>query len=324
MLSNTITFMVKGAQYSIPNSWEGLSPYDYQALLRDISSMAAGKLSVAMVRVNYICRTMGWLLAKVKDEAAFQNLAWLGEQVTFPFLIEYPDNDAVLKELDTETYKLCKRISPCRLTGITIARYLKKQNFRYVVDSCFCKQLVPCIQIDDESYQGYKIDTSFNYLTCSLMAIQFIEARNLIGCSLDKLPLLAAILYYPGQYTSEGAHELARKFVNVSKDTLQAIAFNFQSIVNYLFTKTEFRLLTEGKDAKNSAIPTGALESLYNLSSDGLGDIDKVERMNVIQYLTILRKKLIDTVRSFHAAQMDATDIEKETGLPIHLINQIV
>ena len=103
-----------------------------------------------------------------------------------------------------------------------------------------------------------------------------------------------------------------------------AIAFNFQAFVNYLFTKTQFKLLTEAKETRKSTISTGALESLYNLSADGLGDIDKVEQMNVIQYLTILRKKLIDTVRSLHAAKMENVDIEKETGLPIRIINQIL
>ena len=73
-----------------------------------------------------------------------------------------------------------------------------------------------------------------------------------------------------------------------------------------------------------SAISTGALESLYNLSSDGLGDVDTIERMNILQYLTILRKKLIDTVRSLHSAKMEKIDIAKETGLPIHIINDIL
>lgn len=324
MMENRIIFSVRDEEYSIPNTWEELSPYLYATLIRDIARMATGTLSIAMVRVNYICNVMGWNPSKIKEDEALQNLAWLAEQVTFPFLIEYPDHDEVLNSLDAETRKLCKRIPPHRLTGVTIAKYLKTLNYRYVVDSCFCKQLVPEIEIDDEFYAGYKIETSFNHLTCSLTALQFIEARNLIGCSQDKLPLLAAILYYPEQYTSEGAHELAKKFRDVPDDTLQAICFNFLSFVNYLFTKTQFKLLTEAKDTKQSAITTGALESLYNLSSDGLGDVDKVERMNVIQYLTILRKKLIDTVRSMYAAKMDSIDIEKETGLPIHIINKIL
>ena len=75
---------------------------------------------------------------------------------------------------------------------------------------------------------------------------------------------------------------------------------------------------------QQAAISTGALESLYNLSSDGLGDVYTVERMNILQYLTILRKKLIDTVRSLHSAKMEKIDIANETGLPIYIINDIL
>lgn len=325
MLNPTIDFIAKRTQYSIPNSWEGLTPYLFQSLIHDIGLMAKGKLSVAMVRVNYVCRVMGWKLKKIKDSDGWANLAWLAEQVTFPFTIVYPDNDAALQDLDSDTRKLCKRIPPHRLTGITIARYLSKLPYNYAVDSCFCKQMIPVIRFNDEElYSAYTIDTSFNRLTCSLTALQFIEARSLIGGSLEQLPLLAAILYYPDRYSSDGAHSLAHKFVKLPVDELTAIAFNFQAFVNYLFTKTEFKLLTEAKNTKVSAISTGALESLYNLSSDGLGDVDTIERMNILQYLTILRKKLIDTVRSLHSAKMEKVDIANETGLPIHLINDIL
>lgn len=326
MLNKTIDFIVKGTMYSIPNSWEALDPPLFQTLICDINSMVKGNLSVAMVRVNYVCRFMGWDPKKIKDSDGWANLAWLAEQVTFPFTIVYPDNDASLQELDPETYKLCKRIPPHRLTGITISKYLSKLNYHYALDSCFCKQLVSALHLDDEEepYFAYKIDTHFSRLTCSLTALQFIEARTLIGCPSEQLPLLAAILYYPGRYTSDGAHALALKFTKLRTKDLLAVAFNFQAFVNYIFTKTEFKLLTEGKDTKMSAISTGALESLYNLSSDGLGDVDTIEHMNIIQYLTILRKKLIDTVRSLHAAKMDKADIANETNLPLTIINQIL
>lgn len=320
----TIDFMLKGVQYHIPNSWEGLTPYQFKALIRDIHSFAEGKLSVGMVRTNHVCRVMGWELRKIKDADGRATLAWLAEQVTFPFTIVYPDNDSALQGLDPETYGLCKRIPPHRLHGITISRYLERLDYKYAVDSCFCKQLVPAIHLEEETFLAYKIETMFNRLTCSLTALQFIEARSLLGCPKEQLPLLAAILYYPDRYSSSGAHELARKFTEASMDELSSIAFNFQAFVNYMFTKTEFKLLTELEDTKSSAISTGALESLYNLSSDGFGDIDTVEHMNLIQYLTILRKKLIDTVRSLHAAKMDKVDIAKETRLPVHIINEIL
>ncbi len=324
MMERFIQFTVKGETYRIPNAWEELSEVSYIELVRDIQLMARGELPLAMVRVNHVCRSMGWNPGKIKDSQALENLAWLAGQVTFPFLIEYPDRDAALQELDAETRKLCKRLPPNRLYGIGISRYLERLDYRYVVDSCFCKQLVPVIEAEDELYAGYKIDTSFNHLTCSLTALQFIQARSLIGCPVEQLPLLAAILYCPEPYSSIRAHALAVSFVKVPETELAAIAFNFQSFVNYLFTRTEFRLLTETTADRPSAISTGPLESLYNLSADGLGDIDKVERMSLMQYLILMRKKLIDTVRSLHAAKMEKINIAKETGLPINIINQIL
>ena len=46
--------------------------------------------------------------------------------------------------------------------------------------------------------------------------------------------------------------------------------------------------------------------------------------MNIIKYLSILRKKLIETVKSMHYADVKHVDIAKNTGLPISLIKQIV
>ena len=136
--------------------------------------------------------------------------------------------------------------------------------------------------------------------------------------------MLAAILYHPGPYDSESAHTLAKSFERLSSETLQSIAFNFSSFVNYLFSKTQFRILVAGESEKKSLITTGALESLYNLSNDGLGDISTVEQMNLIKYLTILRKKLIEAVQSMGSAEMPVVDIAKNTGLPISLIKQII
>lgn len=323
-MKDKIEFMVHGNTYFIPNSWDQLNPFLFSSLVRDFNRMVKGELSPGMVKINYVCNVMGWKLEKIKNEGSFQNLAFLAEQVTFPFVIMYPEDDLALKDLDPETKELCKRIPPERLTGISIARYLSKLDYKFVFDSCFCKQLIPYVEVNDERYFGYEINTSFHVLTCSLTALQYIEARALIGKSSEMLPLLAAILYHPGTYSSESAHRLAFEFIKLPEDQLQAIAFNFQAFNNYLFTKTDYSLLTAAKEGKHSIISTGALESLYNLSNDGLGDITVVEHMNIIKYLTILRKKIIESVRSLSSAKMEKTDIEKETGLPIQIITQIL
>ena len=321
-----IEFYVHQNKFAIPNAWEELTPGLFEGIMADMDLVTKGELSPAMLQVKHICRAMGWSprnLVRTKEEDTLSNLAWLGEQVDFIFRISYPDQDAALQELSKEDYVKAKKTPPERL-NISIARYLSKLDYKFVLNGCFCAQLIPYVSIQGQLFSGYTIDTSFSQLTCSLTALQFIEARSLLGCDQKMLPLLAAILYHPGLYDSESAHSLAKSFEKLPDATLQSIAFNFSSFVNYLFTTTQFRILIAGESEKKSLITTGALESLYNLSNDGLGDISAIEQMNIIKYLTILRKKLIETVRSMNFAEIPVVDIAKNTGLPVSLIKQII
>ena len=321
-----IEFYVHQDKFGIPNAWEELTPAMFEGIMADIDLVTKGKLSPGMLQIKHVCRAMGWdprRLKQYKDEETWSNLVWLGEQVDFIFRVSYPDHDAALQELSKTDYIKAKKTPPERL-NLPIARYLSKLDYKFVLNGCFCAQLVPFVSIQGHLYSGYSIDTSFNQLTCSLVALQFIEARSLLGCGQEMLPLLAAILYHPGLYDSESAHRLAKEFERLPDETLQSIAFNFSSFVNYLFSATQFRILVAGESEKKSSITTGALESLYNLSNDGLGDISTVEQMNIIKYLTILRKKLIETVQSMNFSEISLGDIAKNTGLPISLIKQII
>ncbi|MCC8186481.1 MAG: hypothetical protein LIP08_02940 [Bacteroides sp.] len=309
--------------YTIPNTWEALSQQQFERLLVDIARMAAGELSAGMVKANYLCDLMQWDITKIDDEG-LANLVMLAEQISFIFNITYPDGNAALEKLDPEARKLFSKTPPEQVTGHTIARYLSRLEYTYTLDACFCAQLVPTVTIGKNTWHGYQLNTSFGTLTCSLIALQFIEARELMGADTDRLPLLAAILYYPGVYNSAGAHELAETFRQLPEITLQAISLNFLAVVNYLFTRTEFSILTAAKVEHTSGITTGALESLYNLSADGIGDITTVEQMNLIQYLILLRKKLIEAVRSLAGSDMDRMEIADRTGLPLPIINSIL
>lgn len=326
----TIDFSCKNRAFSIPNEWEQLPPVLYLQLVKDILRMSRGELSPAMLRVNYVCNAMGWLPDRIKDEEALTNLAMLSEQVNFILNIAYPDNDAALADLDSDTRKLFKKKAPEKVWGNTMAQYLRRLDYRYCIDDCWCAQLVPFIQMGKnlgrkKILKGYAVNTSFNVLSCSLTALQYIEARNLLDHT-ESFPLMAAILYSDSdtKYSSYLAHQRATEFASLSTELLYGIMLNFRALNNYLFTRTDFSLLTASRLEEKKLISTGALESLYNLSADGYGSAEEVEQMNVIQYLTILRKKIIESVRSMHVAEMKITDIEKETGLPIKIIKQII
>ena len=322
----TIDFSCKNKVYSIPNSWDQITPALYLQLIKDILCMSRGELSPAMLRVNFVCNAMGWNPSRIKDEEALANIAMLSEQVDFILNIAYPDNDAALADLDLETRKLFKKKAPEKVLGNIMAQYLRRLDYRYCVDDCWCAQLIPFIQIGKKKIlKGYTVNTSFSVLSCSLTALQYIEARNLLDHT-DSLPLMASILYSDPdtKYSSYLAHQRATEFANLSTELLYGIMLNFRAFNNYLFTRTDFSLLTASRLDEKKLISTGALESLYNLSADGYGSAEEVEQMNIIQYLTILRKKIIESVRSMHTAEMKITDIEKETGLPIQILKQII
>lgn len=189
---------------------------------------------------------------------------------------------------------------------------------------CFLAQLLPNLSMKGENVTGYTVNTDFNTLTCSLTAAQFVDAWEIIKSKSEKLPLLASILYSSQPYSSTDAHSRAKEFEKLPYIILQAISFNFQALVNYLFTKTHFSLLSSGKTKDIPEISTGMQETLYNLSTDGMGDVNSVKQMPVIEFLTILRKKLIESVQAMHKSGLDMIKIIEATGLDSRTIKKML
>lgn len=296
----------------------------YIRLVADLLRMAAGGLSAGEVRINWLCDIMNWDRRRFRTEEQIANLVAISEQLTFLFQINYPDNNAVLDGMDSETYELCRRVDPFRL-HLPIARVLRRLDYQYVVDLCFCAQLIPAVRVKEHTYQGYTVEKGYGMLTCSLTALQYIEARELIERGEKSLPLMAAILYYPSpQYDSERAHALAHEFEILPPQLLTAISFNFQAFNNYLFSKTHFSLLSKFKPRPDHPITTDASDALYDLSKEGLGDALQIEQMNVLTYFKVLRKKTIDAVRDMKGFGWDKTKISNEVGLPISVIDDII
>lgn len=280
-----IKIRANGKEVQIPNSWEVLTSDHYLKLINYLLRMGHGELSPAEVRIYFLCDIMGWDVHKIRRDDAMENLIAISEQLTFIF---------------------------------------RRVEDDIKVDLCFCKQQLPIVFVDKKPYKGYEVQVDYNTLTCSLRALQYIEARQLLDMGEESLPLLAAILYYPGEYSSEGAQKLARQFAHLPATTLQAIALNFEAVNNFIFLKTEFSLLTKFKPQSGKQITTDATDALYDLSKDGLGNVMQVERMDVLTYLRILRKKTIEGARSLKASGMDIVKISTEMGLPIEVVRQIV
>lgn len=322
-MKEIIKLTCRGMSLAVPNTWEKLSQELFVRLVSHLAQMQAGKLSPGEVGVRYVCDAIGCDWRRLRNENAIANLVCIAERLTFIFRIQYPDNDAILAHLPANERRMCQYTDPFRLS-LPIARKLRTMDYQYVLNLCFCAQLIPIVRVDKLEYAGYTVNTTYDSLTCSLTALQYIEARSLLKSKTDALPLLAAILYFPGTYNSEEAHALATAFSQLPQELLAAISLNFQAFNAYLFTKTEFALLTKFVEKPAHLITTDAADALYDLSADGLGDATAVEQLNVLTYLRILRKKTIESVRTLHGMEYDVTKISTETGLPVNIINEII
>lgn len=286
-MKKTISVRANGKVYEIPNSWELLTSDQYLKLIELLSLMENGQYPPGAVKCLFLCYMMKWDLNRIKrDEKVLENFMSIASQITFIF---------------------------------------QEKDDKFVLDLCFCRQQLPIIFIDKKAYYGYDINTDFQSLTCSLTALQYIEARQLLDMGEESLPLLAAVLYFgKGQYSSEKAQKLALQFRKLPANTLRAIALNFTAVNNFLFSKTEFSLLTKFLPQKGSCITTDATDALYDLSKDGLGNASQVEQLNVLTYLRILRKKTIEGVKSLKASGMEMAKIADEVGLPLEIVKQII
>jgi len=323
---NRITLIYKGRQYEVPNAWERLTTDDYLCLVGLLEQLQAGQLSVGEVRMHLLCHMMHWKLYRFRTEEQIANLLMLSEQITFPFRIVYPDNNAALKGLTDEDYRLARRTDPYHLRHLPAMAHLCRQDYHYETDLCFFAQLIPTLKVkadnnQETELQGYRATTADGSLSCSLTALQYIEAKK---ASAQSPALAAAILYTPQPYDSATAQQLVTLMAQLPPLTLKAIIMNFEALNAFLFTKTPLQLLSQFEQGRARSITTDMADALYDLCADGVGNSSEVEQLNVITYLRLLRKKTIDGVRQMHGAGMDLAKIANETGLPVETVAKMI
>ena len=275
----------RNKEVDIPNAWEVLTSAQYLKLVGYLMQLDHGEINPWVLKARFLCDLLDLDIRRFRKEEDVEGLAAVSDQIDFIF---HETEDKVELNL------------------------------------CFCHQLLPTVEVKGKQYRSFDVSTDFQSLTCSLTALQYIEARQTLDMGEASYPLLAAILYCPGDYSSEEAQRLANVFDSLPKVTLQAIAINFMALNNFLFTKTPFSLLTKFKAGKSATIYTDASDALYDLSKDGLGNATQVERMNVLTYLRILRKKTIDGVKSLQVAGMDVVKIASTVGLPVDVVQKII
>ena len=308
---NSIPISCNGRTYDVPNSWDLVSPRVFLNFVANLLAHYAGRMSIEEIRLRWLCDAMGWRVSRVLNSDALPNALILSRRITCLFT-------SATGEKATVPGSFAAGQNPTQQPPCPSCQA------RVVPSLCFARQMLPCIKVNSRQFPGYLVESTYDSLTVSLTALQFIEAREQLARGDKALPLLAAILYFPGTYDSQQAQILAQEMSRLPITTLTAIQMNFIALVNCLFTRTDFSLLASFKPADPSPISTDMADALYDLSADGLGSSREVEQMNVITYLRILRKKTIEAVRQMRSLEWDVVRISQETRLPIPTIQKII
>ena len=319
-----LTLQFKEHAYQIPNQWEELNTDQFIYLIDLLNSHTAGELTADMVRTLFFLKIAGIKPRKIysKESADLysENIYRISRNLTFMFRVVY-DNAAALRSMESDYRNLLERYLPEELEGevpeLRVARKLKKH---LEIDAIFAKNLIPEIRIRRRNYPGFKFDRIGGILNTDLPAGDFINASTLHDLFMEsgnqeQLDMMISILYkLPAGVATK-----------VADDIKAAVLFNFRSIMQFISQQTQYGLLwNKGNSVQENKISIGFVDSLYSLSKAGYGDASHLKSISLVEFLDLLLKEVIDTVKSLQSSKMDMVKISEITKLSINQIQSIL
>lgn len=328
-----ITF--KKNSYSFPNTWSELVPDQFVYLVSLLMSFSRGDLSPDQVRTLFFLKVANLKprrFRKSEQESLYsENLYRISRQINFMFRIQY-ENEAAFAAFSEEIRELLIRSLPEEIaiesTEVRAARKLKK---KVIVDGVFAANLIPVINYRRKSLDGYYFDLTGNLLSSNLKADQFIDATIAFDQFLQTgeevfLDLLVGTLYPEGVYKSAQVKKTINRVIGIPVETKLAIFFNFQAIQLFLQEFTDYAVLwwksPTSTAKKDKGLGLG--DSLYSLSKAGYGDIQKLQKMSLLEMLNLLVKELRDAVQALQQVEKSPTEIMEATNLTLDQITYLM
>lgn len=325
------TFYFSDNQYTFPDSWYELNPLQYQALVAVLLDFANGSITADAARAIWFCSIANINPQVVTDAAsgqlASENIYRASRELTFFLKIEYSEK---IDHLSKESRKLLHKRPPEELPQTPEIRWASKLQYTYVPDTVFAAQLLPEIKLKKEVFTGYRAKLTGGILDVSLNAQQYIDANTLLdeyykSLNYELLNDLLSILYFPGHYNSEEIQLHAGKFETVSPIIKHAVLLNFQALTQFLALKTKYGLMwSRITNKKAPQISVGFGDTIYSLAKLGYGTVEELSHINLMKFLDLSLKNIIDTVSYLNENEVSLAEIASKTGLSIANIQKLI
>lgn len=320
-------FYLSDQLYSIKNRWEELSQSEFLYLFDLLELFKTGEISVGELRSRMVLRLMGITMIPIQDikqEDRFaENIYHIQSHLDFIFRIEYDD-----KRFNALSPAVKKRLSRQEPDAGSISpeeRLATRFKRHYEIDSVFCSNLLP----DINGIPGYEITNQSGIFSTSLTAAQFCDAVTISDRFIqagDKalLNVLMATLYSNRPYEPTTAHQRTALFHNLPEKTKEAVFFNFQSVLMFIYTKTKYRVLWGRSDNKKASPYNSGLTGSILALAKKYGGLKEVGDSGLIDFLEMMLDSLIDYVRELAAMDKTPIEIANKTKLDILTINELL
>lgn len=320
-------FYLNYTLHSIKNRWEELSPSEFVYLFDLLELYKAGELSVGELRSRMVLRLMGITTVQIKDikqeERFAENIFHIQSHLDFIFRIEYDDKR--FSSLSPALRQRLARQEPDAGSVLPEERLAARFKRHYEIDSVFCSNLLPEIN----GVPGYQIGNQSGVFSTNLTTTQFCDAITISDQFIqtgDKplLNLLTAILYCSYPYKPTSIHQHTALFCSVPDKMKEAVFFNFQSVLMFIYTKTKYRVLWgRSENKKTSPYNSGLAGSILAMAKK-YGGLREVGHSGLIDFLEMMLDSLTDYIRELAAMDKTPIEIANKTKLDVLTINELL
>lgn len=313
-------------QHTIKDRWEELDAVEFIYLFKLLEQYNRGELSVGDLRTKMVLKLLNLERVRVKSymqESRFEeNVYHLQSQLTFIFRIVYDDKR--FNGLSAALKRELERHEPYEMSDIPEERLAARFKRHYEVDSVFCRNLISQLK----GVPGYSITNQGGILTTSLTAARFCDAVTISDSFIKRndlrlLDTLVSILYFEGAYEPTEAHKRACFFNDLPRHVKQAVFFNFQAVLSFLYNRTKYRVLFSKSGKPAGVYSSGLSGSLITMGKE-YGGVQAVGNAGLIDFLEMMVDSLVNYVRELKAMDKSVVEIAEKTKLDVQTVNEML
>jgi len=326
----------------IPNAWEELTPQQACDTVELTERFIKGSITLEQFRVKLLTKLSGYApnkktLGRMTDDQlklVQENFFILSEQMRFP-IKPHVTTPEILSVLDDDLQKALKTRFPFEINEVEWVDQLGMIKNMISVEPRLNldikRVLIPSIDVDGLTFYGPEFDIDKNgIVTTNIVAGEYVDAYeffNLFNVTRDDtyLDTFVAILYRQnrGDYSTYNAQKHALIFKDVSSVVKKTVYIWFQSLLEYLSTKSPYVWLFIRKSTHESAYMPGMGNTIYSMAGKGYGNKKEVEMFPLPDYFAIMLRELVENVQAMKDMEMKMHDIVAKTGLPSEVIAKI-